>query len=262
MKNKRFLTMLCLLLLLTGLLSPLGAAKPDSALAASLDQTVEAKAADDDDEEEEDTYTYDKTVAYSKIKSKLKKKSNMFLKFEDSGSVSALTFYGFFYKSWPISGYGYGVDQQSDVIILYPIVRAVPQGSSSKLSVGIKFRCNTQVISLTARKFTKMTLSGGGKKVVISGSTKSKNKPMGQFVRNRIITTGIFTMSRNTAPHPARLNKIKKILESGKVKILFRESTHNKTYKCSIADESAESLLKIIENYENLLINYRRKVKR
>ena len=260
-RNRSWIAMMSLLVLLAGLLSPMGVSSPLAADTASV-ALAKSKAASGEATKVTYTYTYDKNVAYSKIKSKLQKKKTRFLQFEDSGSSSALTYYGFFYKSWPIAGYGYGVDQQSDVIILYPTIKAVPQGSSSKLSIGIKFRCNTQVISLTTRKFTRMTIAGGGQKVTISGKTSSRNKPMGQFVRNRIITTGFFTMSRNTAVHESRLKKIIQILGANKVTITFKESTHKKNYKCAISLDSAGAMLSLLDSYQSLLKNYRRKVKR
>ncbi len=203
-------------------------------------------------------YKYTKKVSYKKIRKKLMgKKTHTFLFSDVSTTSSRLTHFGFYYHTWMIAHTGYG--DMNEMIMLYPVINASKDGSSSKLSLGIRLESYIQILNTTSRKYKKMILSGGGKKITISGSTKTRMKIVGQYVKRKYMTKGTFTLSSTKNVREARIEKLKHILSAKNTKITVKDTAKGKTYKCYIDDTNAANMKKLITKYESLLKNYRKK---
>ena len=204
------------------------------------------------------TYKYNKKVSYSKIRKKLRSKRTFTFLFEDvSKTSSKLTQFGFYEHTWNFAHTGYGY--MNEQIMLYPMIKASKDGSSSKLSFGIHLLSYVQIINPTSRKYKKMIISGGGEKITLKGNTTSRMKIVGQFVKRKYMTSGTFSISSNKNAHEARIKKLKRILDAGNTKITVKDTAKKKTYKCRINDTKSASLKDFIKRYMNVLKKYRSK---
>ena len=201
---------------------------------------------------------YTKKVSFGKIRKKLKGQSSTTIMYtKNSSKESRLTCYGFYFNVWKIPHVGYG--DEAETITLYPVIKAKKKGSSSTLSLGILFNSNVKVHSKTKRKYKKMTISGGGQKFTISGSTSTKRKHFGEFVGWKIFTKGTFTISKNSKVNLSRLEKLEKIMSSNNPTIKFKDSVKKKTYKCSIGSLGVKNMKSMIKKYKKLLKYYQKK---
>lgn len=199
---------------------------------------------------------YTKKVSYKKIKKKLKSKRTSSFEYKDVNKKKAtLTLYGFYYKAHRLPHVGYG--DHAETIILLPTITAKKKGSSSTVSLGMTVRSIVQVRDKTKRKYKKMVISGGGEKFTLSGSSSTKRKTLGEFLRYLFTTTAKFTISSNTSVKQSRLDMLERILSSNNPKITIKDTAKKKTYKCSISSASSETMLAIIKDYKSLLKNYK-----
>ena len=104
-----------------------------------------------------------------------------------------------------------------------------------------------------------MTISGGGQKFTISGSTSTKRKHFGEFVGWKIFTKGTFTISSNSKVNLSRIEKLEKIMSSNNPTIKFKDSVKKKTYKCSIGSLGVKNMKSMIKKYKKLLKYYQKK---
>ena len=199
---------------------------------------------------------YTKKIPYKTIRKKLKGKSTRSFEFKDvNKSKATLTLYGFYYKAHRLPHVGYG--DHAETIILLPTITAKKKGSSSVVSLGMGVRSIVQVRDNTSRKYKKMIISGGGEKFTLSGTSSTKRKRLGEFLRLLFTTTASFTISSNTSVNQSRLEMLERILSSNNPKITIKDSAKKKTYKCGISSDSSETMLEIIKDYKSLLKNYK-----
>lgn len=229
--------------------------KAEAAVSEKLDEAVTGPAADATTGQAADV-RYTKKVPYKTIRKKLKKKGTRSFDFKDvSSSKSTLTFWGFYYKAHRLPHVGYG--DHAETIMLLPTITAKKKGGSSELSLGMTVRSIVQVRDSTARKYKKMIISGGREKFTLSGSSSTKRKTLGEFLRLLYTTTAKFTISRNTSVNDSRVEMLERILSSNNPKITIKDSAKKKTYKCGISSDSAETMLEIIKDYKRLLKTYK-----
>ncbi len=200
---------------------------------------------------------YTKKVSYKKIRKKLRGQKTLKFSFSDVNKKSSkLTFFGFFFDVWKIPHVGYG--DTNETITMYPTITAKKKGSKSTLSFGIKLRSIVKVISKTKRKFKKMTISGGGEKITISGKTSTRTKRVGEFVKYQVFTTGTFTLSKNTKANISKLEKLDRIMSSNNPMVKIKDSVKGKTYKCDLEKYGSKSMKSFIKKYLKVLKNYKK----
>ena len=263
---KKRLSILMAVILVVGTMASACGAEPDAgrmttemgaeaATVTKLEEVVTGPAADATTGQAADV-RYTKKVPYKTIRKKLKKKGTRSFDFKDvTGSKSTLTFWGFYYKAHRLPHVGYG--DHAETIMLLPTITAKKKGSSSELSLGMTVRSIVQVRDSTARKYKKMIISGGGEKFSLSGSSSTKRKTLGEFLRLLYTTTAKFTISKNLSVNDSRVEMLERILSSNNPKITIKDSAKKKTYKCGISSDSAETMLEIIKDYKRLLKTYK-----
>ncbi|MBR6229825.1 MAG: Ig-like domain-containing protein [Eubacterium sp.] len=201
-----------------------------------------------------------KKVPYATIRSKMynnrtKVSGTMF---EDKGSNEVhLTMFDFYYRS-PIYIYpndrSYGSPWET--IILRPMIYAKRDGGTSTVALGVWLQSIVESVGVMNRSYYKMKFVGGGESFDIDGSTHSRRKTIGQYMKYQLMTNGTFRISVNTGTHLSRLDKLKRILSSKKARIVVKDKAANRTYKCKIDRDHCDMLKKFIKVYKKCLKTY------